>query len=129
MLFDNPSRQGSNRRATVTQRGEEGVAEGAEILFGGPRGCAENARLHQCDPQRRQNQKNRSENYQRQKTSYRREPRRSDRTKQEVRACEDQIGEGKSTAKAEPVGDGSPEDSQEPYQAAKEPGQIRGALR
>src|SRR6266852_3254296 len=30
---------------------------------------------------------------------------------------------------ARPVRDRSPEDSQEPYQAAKEPGQIRGALR
>src|SRR5260370_37312835 len=35
----------------------------------------------------------------------------------------------KGAAKAKPVSDRSPENRQEPYQAAKEPGQIRSALR
>src|SRR5260370_457464 len=129
VFVDQSGEPGSERAADVRQSVVEGVPDGADILLGGPRGRANNARLHQRDPQGRQNQKNRRENSQRQKASYRREPRRSDRTKQEVRACEDQVGEGESTSKAEPAGDGSPEDSQEPYQAAKEPGQTRGALR
>ncbi len=97
--------------------------------MGGSRGRPDHAGLHQRDPQGRQNEKNRRENHQWQKASYRRKPRRTDRTEQEVRACQDQIGEGKSAAKAEPVSDRASKDGQEPYQAAKEPGQIRSALR
>src|SRR5579863_7328008 len=47
---------------------------------------------------------------------------------QEVRAAENQVRQGKSTAKAEAVGDRAAENGQKPDQPAEESGEIRGAL-
>src|SRR5258708_652508 len=61
--------------------------------------------------------------------THRRGPASSYGTEKKIRARENQVCKRKGAAKAKPVSDRSPENRQEPYQAAKEPGQIRSALR
>src|SRR5258708_6101172 len=61
--------------------------------------------------------------------THRREPASSYGTEKKIRARENQVRKRKGAEKPKPVSDRSPENRQEPYQAAKEPGQIRSALR
>src|SRR5262249_660821 len=55
-------------------------------------------------------------------------PGRGQRTQQEVRHAQDQVGQRKGPAKAQPVSDGPSKGSQEPDQATKQASQAAGLL-
>ena len=105
-----------------------GIADGTNVFLGRARGGADHTGFDQSDAERRQKEHDANEYSERHGIADRAEPRRADGAEKEICAAQDEVGEGKSAPKAEPVRDGAAEDGKKPDGTSKNAGQGAGLL-
>ena len=79
-------------------------------------------------PSAGQHQHHRDQRDQRHRCAHRRQPRRSQRTQQKIRAAQNEVGERKRAAKSQAVGERAAEGREKPNQAAEKSGEAAGLL-
>ncbi len=118
----------ADRAADIDHRVVDGISDGADVFFGSARGSAHHTGLDESDSERWQKEHDADEQSQRHRVANRAQPRRADRTEEEVRTAQDEVSEGKGAAKSEPVCDSAAEDGEEPDGSSKKPGEGTGLL-
>ena len=118
----------AGRSADIYQRVIDGVSDRADVFLRGACGGPDDAGLYQRNSQRRESQHKSDQHNQRHRIAHWGEPRRSQRSQQEVGAGQDQISQRKRTAEAHAVGESSAEHRQKPYQPTEESGERAGLL-
>src|SRR5208282_1295620 len=104
------------------------VADGADVFFGSPCRGADHARFHHRNAQRGQNQNASDKQSQRHRVAQRSQPRRGNRSDQEIGGGEDEVSQRKRAAKTEAIGGRSSKNGKKPDHAAEQAGKSSGLL-
>ena len=120
--------QRTERASDVYQRVIDGITDRANILLRCSSRGANNARFHERDAECRQDQNKGNQWDQRNGVADRREPRRAQRSQQEISSTEDEVSDRKCAAKAESIRHRAANDSKKPDPAAEHSGKAAGLL-
>jgi hypothetical protein len=118
----------ASRAADVYHGVVNGVADGADIFFGGASRGAHDAGFYERNAERGKNQNKTDEKTERNNVANRRKPGRADGADQEVSHREDEIRKRKSAAKPKLVRHSAAKDGEKPDHAAEDAGERSGLL-